>query len=296
MVYLSIGGFRTVLTTDLIQGIAMLVLLPVLVLLAARGIPSGVRPMHVQTLPWMVWVSLTVTGFFVSTASADVWQRIYVARSTTAARVGLVAGSLMLMAFGFGLVGLGILARNSEVTDSPDSAFIDVLAMRLPSWGLAAAVVLVLSTIMSTADTEMFLLSGMAERELARIRSRRDEKELLEKLSISAARGLMAIITFSAVGLSLVFTELVPIYTWLLSALLVIAPTVIATMFVDIGKRATAVSLLLNLVLFVSLAASGVLTAEIAYLIVLPGAMIYFTAYIYQYLRRKLPTAIGGSA
>jgi Na+/proline symporter len=81
--------------------------------------------------------------------------------------------------------------------------------MMLPHWAVVIAVVLVISVIMSTADTEIFLLSGMTLREILRLRGLKESSVISQKQSIRASRILMIIITCSAVLLSLVFRELV---------------------------------------------------------------------------------------
>jgi solute:Na+ symporter, SSS family len=278
--YLFIGGFKTVLATDLVQGIARLTLMPLIVYVAYKGLSTNsFQTITTENLPKSVWISLIVTGFFSAASSADVWQRIYVAKSNNAAKLGLIGGGFLLLLFGASLVSLGLVAKSSGTITNPDLAFTQALSTMLPYWAVILAVILVISTIMSTADTEMFLLSGMALREIIRFKGEKDPTEITKKQSVLGTRVLMVIITGSAVLLSLKFRELVPIYTWLLSALLIIAPMILSSLFLPNNPVASKTSLFLNLFLFCILVYFNLLTPENAYYIIVPGLLVYFITY-----------------
>ncbi|MBI5450158.1 MAG: hypothetical protein HY940_02260 [Gammaproteobacteria bacterium] len=276
-VYLVIGGFKTVLATDMIQGISRLLLMPLIIVAVAAGVKGGLHPFSAETLPIMVWVSLTITGFFAAASSADVWQRIYAARSDRAASGGLIIGAASMLMFGALLALLGILTKEGGITLSPDSAFVDAISSGLPAWAAYLTVILVLSTIMGTADTEIFLLAGILGRELLRIRGVRDVEAMAHRQSISKSRVLVIVIAGSAVVLSLIFRELVAIYTWLLSAILVISPMVLGSLFIKPKQWQVQWSMVLNLALFTILAVLGLLSPENAYLIVIPGFLLFGT-------------------
>jgi Na+/proline symporter len=284
--YLFIGGFKTVLATDLLQGAARLLLMPLLVFVAAKGLSTGVVTKHVEVLPGGLWISLIITGFFSASASADVWQRIYVAKSNNAARWGLISGAFLLMLFGLSLVGLGLIAKSSGMIGNADNAFVQSLSTMLPRWALVVAIILVLSTVMSTADTEMFLVSGMTLREILRIKGNKSNSEIKEKQSVFGTRILMIVITACAVLLALRFNNLISIYTWLLSALLIMAPVILASLFFPNNVLSGRISLILNLILFVVLAFLGILTPDNSYLIVVPGLAVYLFTYLFSNSKR----------
>jgi len=97
----------------------------------------------------------------------------------------------------------------------------------------------------------------------------------------------VVVVASSAIGLSLVFRELVQIYTWLLSAVLVISPMVIGSLYVRASQRLVVASLVTNLLLFVALAVTGVLSPENAYWIVVPGFVLYGAALAYHDKRMR---------
>jgi len=281
--YLLIGGFRTVLATDLLQGVSRLLLLPLIIYAVSQGIGAdrgNSASSPIEMLPIPILVSLIVTGFFAAAASSDVWQRIYAARSAMAARNGFLLGAASLLIFGYLLVQLGLLAHAGAITQNPDSAFVAALGIGLPVWALHLAVILVLSTILGTADTEIFLLSGMLGRELSRLRGGKNAEDVSRAQSVLQSRVLVILVAVAAVAFSLVFRELIPIYTWLLCAILVIAPMVVASLYLEARRGFVVASVTLNLLVFLIMASLGLLSPETAYWIVIPGFLMYGVAYV----------------
>jgi Na+/proline symporter len=272
LVYLAIGGFRTVLVTDLLQGAAMFLLMAFLagVLLVQRGFvvqASGTVP-----LPTFSSVSMVLTGFFVALASSDVWQRSLAARSDRAAKIGFLQGGTWLLLAGLLLSWLGIVARHLQVTDSADSAFGALMSNALTPALQGLVALLMFVTIVSTADTEMFLLSSLLQREYGRFRAGLNpENDQLD--NINRARGMLIGIAAAGAVVALMWRDLIQVYTWLLSSLLVIAPLVAASLLWKIGPKTALCSVFLNLMLFGILATIGTLTLESAFLIVIPGAI-----------------------
>lgn len=265
LLYLAIGGFKTVLWTDIIQGGSRLLLMPLLLLalVGLLGTPHDFET-KLEPLPSLLWASFIVTGVFAAIASADVWQRIFAARDSSHASKGLWIGAVAMLAFGGMLVGLGVLALGAGIAVSPETAFIDTLSVSLPLWAQVVAVVLVLSTIMGTADTEVFMLASMA----AKGSSEEEPKP-------GKVRLYLAIIGIAAVSVALAFDNLILVYTWLLTALIAISPVVLASIFGWKLRPAFAVTLLtLSIGTFVGLAGFGVLSLETAFYVLLPNFVL----------------------
>lgn len=274
LTYLVVGGFETVLITDLIQAASRLLLIPLLLVVGFGGV-GDISRTAVEDMPVSLAVSLIITGFFAASSSADVWQRIYAARDIRAARVGLTGGGIALVSFGALLVAVGLIAAGRGLTTDPNAAFGAVMSAGLPQWAAVVAILLVLATVMSTADTEMFLTGGLISREIVRVRSRGTSAEIASSTSVPMARVAVILCSFAAMGFALLVRDLVQVYTWLISALLIIAPTVIGSLFIRRDVIAGRASLTVSLVAFVLLASTGRITPETAYVVLLPG----FTAY-----------------
>lgn len=275
LIYLFIGGFRSVLMTDVLQGGVMIVLMPILIYVAANAGGDAVAPeTEGGQLPVFLWLSLTLTGFFVGSSSADVWQRAYATRTDREARIGFIIGALILLFFGGLLIWLGIEARSIPAVSGPDAALVEIVQEVLPGPLAYAAIVLILSAIISTADTEIFLLSGLAVREQLRLKGY-EAGAIKSKETVRGTRVWMGLIAIAAVGSGLIFSGLIEIYTWLLSALMILAPSILFALFGWNHKIASLSSILIGISAFIVLALIGQLTLDNSYLIVLIAGLVY---------------------
>ena len=90
----------------------------------------------------------------------------------------------------------------------------------------------------------------------------------------------MATIALASMGFAYFFNNLVGIYTWLLSALVVVSPIVLFSLFRKASDVGMFVAMLANSILFVALLIADVITLDNLYLIALPGAVFYIFALI----------------
>ncbi len=123
--------------------------------------------------------------------------------SKGAARRGLVGGATALLVFGVLLVFVGLIAKTAGVTEDPNQAFGAVMTGLLPRWAGVIAILLVLTTVMSTADTEMFLTGGLLSRELARLRGAQTARSAAAATTIVNARVSIVLCSLVAIVLAL---------------------------------------------------------------------------------------------
>lgn len=284
-VYLVIGGFQTVITTDVFQGIARFALVPVLVwaLMSSNAAPTA-QSFVPESMPGAVLAGLILTGFFSALASADVWQRVYAAETNEAAKWGLIFGAVLMLLFGFLLVYIGMSAKVASPTSLADDAFSTALASGIPQWVVTVSVALVLISVLSTADTEIFVISSLIGKEMGR-----DGFLHLSPLEANKpplwGRLLVVVIGVISTCASLVFSEIIEIYVWLISLLLAIAPAVIAALVTRLSGNAVALAIIANVGLFGALASVGKLSADTAYLIVVPGFVLLLATQVFSKLR-----------
>ena len=204
MVYVIIGGMRSVAWTDVMQGIILLsamVLSGVAVMYALEG-PSGffsrvsseldgdllTVPDPGDANPHNAWKLLTFCAFasLASIIQPAQWMRFYAARDSSTLRRSAVAFSTILpvcFIFGVFLVGLGgrvlyepqIIEGTMHLTDGSkvDQVLIHVIQDYFPEMFGAIGIVLVslilvavMAASMSTADSNLHALSAMATRDL----------------------------------------------------------------------------------------------------------------------------------
>lgn len=156
LIYLLLGGFRAVAKTDVVQYIAMILILFLLVIALFDG----------SLIPASEWDFFkadigTIVGFFIvgvlyPFASADLWQRVYSSRGRKQLKNGMVLSVLFyaLMGLLLSLVALTVKVQFPDV--DPDLALLNGFGSLLPPGLLGLASVLLFSAIMSTLDTNVF--------------------------------------------------------------------------------------------------------------------------------------------
>lgn len=271
--YLVLGGFRTVLATDLLQGAVMFALSGFLACYLGYHYGLRVSSPQIAAMPVFSSLSMILTGFFVALASSDVWQRAFAARTDRAARLGFFQGATWLLLGGFILCWMGVLARQLGVAENADAAFGSLMANTLPAPLQSLVALLMFVALISTADTEMFLLSSLLQREYCRATLTHSGGLDGANSTVNRGRGLLVAISISGMLIALAWRDLIQLYTWLLSALLVVSPVVIVSLFSHVGRKTAFWALVLNALLFIGLAFLNALTLENAFLIVLPGGV-----------------------
>lgn len=158
--YLILSGFRAVVITDVLQYLALLLLLLI------------AWPFAVSQVSWKeIWSTATTThlewgkavGFFVlgclnMIVSADLWQRIYAARTVRDAKLGIRVAAGLVFVIGVLLFMLPLYAKIMSLHSEANQALIDSLNHLLPRWMFGFALVGVLSTVIATLDTMVFIL------------------------------------------------------------------------------------------------------------------------------------------
>lgn len=266
--YLTVGGFRAVMLTDVIQGAVMLLLFVLVVHLASNSVsalPATFEPAGFD----ISWGAL-IGGAVASMASADVWQRLLGARTPAAVKAGFTTGGLLLATYGGAIVFLGIAGRQSGIVQSSDSAFLDTLRQALPPVVLYSAVFAAVAACLATADTEAFLVASLLERRALRRsmpgRSGHGEPPFRRRyvLGVLAAATTMAYWS----------TDLTLFLTLMFSTYMVFAPTIALSLFFQPGERGFLWSVSVTALVFVGLIALEQLTLEHTYVLVWPAAIV----------------------
>jgi len=157
--YLIVGGFRSVILTDALQyaalGIVLLIVLPS----SSSHVDLQGAVERSGSIDLAEAIGFFVLGGLNMVVSADLWQRVYAAKSPKAARNGVIAGAFLVLAGGV-LLMIPALAA-SGLPDLPeDSRSALVIALETycprPIAGLAMAAILM--SVMSTLDTMVFVL------------------------------------------------------------------------------------------------------------------------------------------
>jgi Na+/proline symporter len=173
IVYTAVGGFSTVVWTDVIQLVLIVagvgITLPWFLLQALQpgvlaGLPAGHR--DPRSFPAGVLVVYLITGAFAFFGSQDLFQRVYAARTRSAARRGVILFAGLLVVTAVLAVALGILARGLRPGIPPDRALLAATESVVPSGLLGFVLVGFLALANSDADSQLLTVSSNLTQDL----------------------------------------------------------------------------------------------------------------------------------
>ena len=157
LLYLIAGGFDAVVKTDIIQtfGIFLLFVLMMYLLTTTSTKPQVVF-MDLFHIPVMQLVSFFLAGFFIPMASPELWQRVYAIKDKTHFRRSIFLSSIFYIVVGFILLLIGLVIRADIPDIEADTSLIVGFSRLLPVGLAGLSVVIIYSSVSSSADTYMF--------------------------------------------------------------------------------------------------------------------------------------------
>ncbi len=161
--YLLAGGFRSVIRTDIFQYMVMLVMVVLLgvVMLDDRR-TFIVELADLSRMDAGMTLAFLAFGILIIFQSAEYWQRVYGARSDRVVRSGLAGAAFFTVFTGLAITLVGLSAHEHIPGIEARDAFAEGLTLLMPDRLLGAALILIFAAIMSSADTQIFVLASSA--------------------------------------------------------------------------------------------------------------------------------------
>lgn len=190
LAYLVAGGFDAVVKTDVVQtfGIFLLFVL-MMYLLSTSATKPEVVFMDLFSLPAMQIISFFLAGFFIPMASPELWQRVYAIKDKKNFRRSIIMSSVFYIIVGFILLLIGLVIRADIPDISPDTSLIVGFSRLLPVGLAGLSVVIIYSSVSSSADTYMFTASASVT------------QDFLEKAGLTRQEDLRKTMRWSMLGL-----------------------------------------------------------------------------------------------
>ncbi|MDD1760916.1 MAG: sodium:solute symporter family protein [Methanothrix sp.] len=165
VLYTVHGGQSSVIRTDLVQFMIILVGMIVLFSSALEAAGPGVLlgqsfPTSVEMGGWDVLSMLLVVGS-AYLVGPDMYSRLFSAKSAKDAKASVVIAAIILIPLAFLITSLGLFARSLYPASSPEQAFSVLLTGLLSpaTEGLVAAALL--AAFMSSADTSLMTVTSI---------------------------------------------------------------------------------------------------------------------------------------
>ncbi len=159
--YLLAGGFRSVIRTDVFQYMVILVMMVLLgVVIMGDKRSFAMELVDFSRMDIGMTIAFTAFGVLIIFQSAEYWQRVYGAKSDRVVRSGLIGSAIFTVLTGIAITMVGLSAHIHLQGIEAKDAFAEGLTLLMPDKFLGAALILIFAAIMSSADTQIFVLAS----------------------------------------------------------------------------------------------------------------------------------------
>ena len=205
LLYLLAGGFDAVVKTDVIQtvGIFLLFVLMMYLLLTTNTKPE-LSFMDLFNLPAGQIISFFLAGFFIPMASPELWQRVYAIENKKHFKRSIIMSSVFYIIIGFILLLIGLVIR-ADIPDIEADTSLIVGFSRLLPMGLAGlSVVIIYSSVSSSADTYMFTTASSVTQDFLQKTGLTKKEDLRKTMRYS-----LVVLMILGIGMALILRDIV---------------------------------------------------------------------------------------
>ena len=277
LAYLLLGGFTAVIRTDLLQFAIMLIVFVLLVPLNMDMQAFDLELSIVSPGP-LGMASLFLSGIAGMFMGADIWQRLYSARSWRVARNSLLLSAVWIICIGVCLILLGIAAHGGPSVTADRALFYGLFEL-LPQQLAGVATVALLAALMSTIDTEVFLLGSSVAKDFVAKR-----RELSQDGLARIVRIAMVGVAVPAMMIAIYWPNVLDLLFVFSSLMLALFPAVFVSLFWPVQASTAFSSMLVGSLLLTLGLLLGRSSPDGAPLLVLLGAC---TVVLFGAVRRR---------
>lgn len=274
LVYILLGGFKSVIKTDVFQFLLILVMPIILILSLNAKISVPAEYYNVFNAPVVLIISFFVYGIFTCFAHADFWQRAYAIKDVKLVKRTFLFSGLAVILFAVLFTYFGLIARTYFPNTDADLAIINSFTKLIPGSMLVFVLVLFFAVIMSSADTLLFLISmNWSHDFLDKFFNFSDKKKLF------VTRIFIFVISIFALSVALFFQKMVDVAIMFMSVLLIISPLVIISwLSKKVNRLSLKITIYLVLLIILILAFSGIIVPELILVSIVGSFLVYYAS------------------
>lgn len=281
-IYLVVGGFKSVVKTDIFQYIVLFVLFVLLgYVLVADDEFFTVELVDVSRMDPLMTIVFIAFGILIIFQSAEYWQRVYAAKNSKVVKNGLIGSAIFVVITGFAITIVGLSAHLHVPGIEARNAFAEGLTFLIPAKYIGAGLILLFAAIMSSADTIIFVLaSSLSKDYIAQFSKKEVNQHNLKKQT------QIFIILFSILGFvfAYFFRDLVAVIIFITGIGFTLIPAAIASFHMKLDKRAALASFVGGIVYILILFLTNNLIPELSIASIIVATVVLF---LFQAFNRK---------
>jgi len=261
LIYLTLGGFKSVVKTDVFQYLVLLLLIVILGIVMNSSGQIATELLDITKFGVSLSIAFIIYGVFSIIVAPDYWQKVYAAKSDRVIKDGLLISAFGIVFTGFLITLIGLAAGTNFPGINPSEAAAFGLSKLLPPGLLALGLILIFAAIMSTADTVIFVLASSISKDyFGRFIFKRFNDIQFVKLTRTF------VVFFSILGIifAYFFRDIIAVLLTFLGLALALAPALVASFHWKIKSGAAFASLLAGVIYVTFLVFAGYLIPELA--------------------------------
>ncbi len=242
LLYLVMGGFQSVVKTDVFQYLVVLFLIFVVGVMSFKKAEVPVNELlQLDASDPKLLTSFLLIGSLSVWHAADVWQRVYAAKNDKIIKQGFFISGIVILILGAGITMIGLAARNAFPDIDSSQALVFGMTNLLPPGVLGLGVVLLFAAIMSSADTLLFVLATSFAKDFVSQRKGIEPNE--DELRAYTRIGIMFIVLLVSL-LTYFFRDVVHIALVNVGLGFSLTPSIIGSFIGDLNPKAVLISVL----------------------------------------------------
>ncbi len=270
--YLILGGFRSVVRTDVFQFIVLGIILIILTLAIRQGLQVPIEYFNPFNAGIVNITAFFLLGVMAPFATQDYWQRIFAMKNVKVVKNAFVISGILVLLVSFILTYIGLVARSLFSDIDADMAVIHSFTQLAPDYLTGFVAIAFFAAILSTADTYLFLLSVNFTNDIA------GHFVPDSRSKIKAIRLAIFIIGGLALLLALIYPNIVDITIIFKAIGLTVSPIVIIAWFSRGNRIAIVASITLTTLIIITLSVMGFVKPELAFVGIFGGFIFYLLA------------------
>lgn len=260
ILYVFLGGMRTIAWTDVLQGLMIMALLSIGLVVIVSNL-GGISSAHTQsyavepglfqrqgTVTIQIWFSYAVLWSLCDPMFPQLFQRFFVPKSEKSLKRASVVYPLMVSLLFLLPVIIGVVGRGAIPglgVQEADSILPMMLDRYAPVWLAALIMSGGFAAFMSTADSQLLSMSSMFTRDLI-------HPILPEKKADDYKLGHLMVVILALIGLAFAYdppASIFTIVTWAFTGLAILYPVTFSVLYFDVEPLACISSISTGLLL-----------------------------------------------
>ncbi|MFW5946705.1 MAG: sodium:solute symporter family protein [Candidatus Natronoplasma sp.] len=261
IIYVFLGGMRSIAWTDVIQGLMVFFFLLIAVVVISKNL-GGIVEAHAQakavdlgifsrdgSVSVKIWLSYGLLWSFCNPMFPQVFQRFFMAKDEKGLKISMIIFPLLVSILFLFPVMIGVMGRGAIPgleANQVDSILPLLLERYSPIWLSTLIMSGGFAAFMSTADSQLLTLSSMFTKDVI---------HPLSSTSDDYKMGHLMVVVLALIGLAIAYdppATIFTIVTWAFTGLAILYPVTIGVLYFDSDSTACVLSLVVGLIMLMA--------------------------------------------